>query len=68
MQEQPTIAGDLIDPDTAERDYQIPKATQAVWRCANRYGWGDMTIKVGRRVKYLRSDIEAWIVSRKGAE
>lgn len=60
------FVGELIDPGTVEHDYNIPKDTQAVWRCANRYGWGDMTIKIGRRVKYLRADIESWIGARKG--
>lgn len=62
------LAGDLIDPDTVERDYRIPKPTQSVWRCTNRYGWGDMTVRIGRRVMYTRSDIEAWLASRKGVQ
>lgn len=66
QQVQERVAGDLIDPDTVEHDYKIPKPTQAVWRCTNRYGWGDMAIKLGRRVVYTRSDIEAWVASRKG--
>lgn len=67
QQVQERVAGDLIDPDTVERDYKIPRPTQAVWRCTNRYGWGDMTVRLGRRVMYTRADIEAWIASRKGA-
>jgi len=62
------VAGDLIDPPIVERDYEIPRATQAVWRCTNRYGWGDLAIKVGRRVMYARADVEAWLASRKGAQ
>lgn len=68
VQERVAVAGDLIDPNTVERDYKIPKPTQAVWRCANRYGWGDMAIKLGRRVVYTRTDVEAWLASRKGAQ
>ena len=57
---------DLIFPPDVEKDYDIPENTQAVWRCTNRYGWRDMTIKLGRRVAYRRSDIEHWLESRRG--
>lgn len=62
------VAGDLIDPPIVDHEYKIPVATQAVWRCTNRYGWGDLTIKVGRRVMYSRADVEAWLASRKGVQ
>jgi len=56
----------LISPGEVANDYGIPEQTQAVWRCTNRYGWRDFTIKVGARVAYRRSDIEAWLDSRRG--
>jgi len=57
---------DLIFPPDVEIEYKIPVPTQAVWRCTNRYGWRDMTIKIGRRVAYRRSDLELWLDSRRG--
>ncbi len=49
-----------------ERDYGIKVQTQDAWRHHNRYGWRDLAIKVGRNVRYRRSDVEAWLESRKG--
>ncbi len=64
----PIIAGksDLIFPPEVEIEFKIRVPTQAVWRCTNRYGWRDITIKLGRRVAYRRSDIERWLESRRG--
>ncbi len=56
----------LISPAEVEQEFGILQQTQAVWRCANRYGWRDITVKLGRKVAYLRRDIEAWIESRRG--
>jgi hypothetical protein len=56
----------LIFPDQVEAEYGIRQQTQAVWRCTNRYGWRDLTIKLGRKVAYFRSDIESWLESRRG--
>jgi hypothetical protein len=57
---------DLIFPPDVASDYDIPENTQSVWRCTNRYGWRDLTIKLGRRIAYRRADIEAWLESRRG--
>ena len=64
----PLIKGkrDLVFPADVEIEYGIPETTQAVWRCVNRYGCRDMTIKLGRRIAYRRSDIELWLESRRG--
>jgi len=56
----------LVFPPDVATDYDIPETTQAVWRSTNRYGWRDMTIKMGRRIAYRREDIEAWLDSRRG--
>ena len=61
-----TSKSDLVFPPDVEIEYKIPVSTQAVWRCTNRYGWRDMTIKLGRRIAYRRSDIELWLESRRG--
>lgn len=58
----------IITPEEVETDYKIPVATQRVWKCANRYGWRDLTIKRGRRVVYRRADIERWLTNRTGIE
>jgi hypothetical protein len=56
----------LISPAEVEKEYGILQQTQAVWRCENRYGRRDFTIKLGRKIAYLRRDLEAWIESRRG--
>jgi hypothetical protein len=55
----------LLSPEDVERDYTIPQNTQAIWRCTNRYGFGDLVIKLGRGVRYRRSDFERWLESRR---
>jgi hypothetical protein len=55
----------LLSPEDVERDYTIPQNTQAIWRCTNRYGFGDLVIKLGSGVRYRRSDIECWLESRR---
>lgn len=56
----------LMFPPEVEVEYGIPQNTQAIWRCTNRYGWRDMTIKMGRRIAYRRTEIEEWLDSRRG--
>jgi hypothetical protein len=55
----------LLDPRDVAREYTIPENTQAVWRSTNRYGFGDLVIKLGRGVRYRRSDLERWLDSRR---
>ncbi|MGO8754891.1 MAG: hypothetical protein ACLQHK_06625 [Gallionellaceae bacterium] len=57
---------DLINPDEVAKDYGIPVTTQRVWKSTNRYGWAELTIKVGRSVRYRRSRIEQWLTDRTG--
>jgi len=57
---------EILTPEDVERDYSIPVSTQRVWKCRNRYGWADLTIKVGRSTRYRRADIETWLQARKG--
>jgi len=56
---------ELLSAPELALDYKIPETTQAVWRCTNRYGFRDLVIKVGRCVRYRRSDIEQWLESRR---
>lgn len=46
-------------------EYGVPETTQAVWRCTNRYGFRDLVIKLGTGIRYRRSDVEAWLESRR---
>lgn len=56
----------LLTPQQIEKEYLIPVQTQRVWKCANRYGWANLTVKLGRRTVYRREDIERWLASRTG--
>lgn len=54
----PGADGDLMTlPELAEY-LQVPEATLYYWR--NR-GSGPRSSKLGRHVRYRRSDVEAWI-------
>ncbi len=55
----------LLSPTDVERDYGIPRNTQAVWRCTNRYEFAGLVIKVGSSVRYRRDELEAWFESRR---
>jgi hypothetical protein len=52
----------LLTPCDFKNEYGIPEGTQAVWRSTGRYGLP--YIKLGRLVRYRRSEIEAWLASR----
>ena len=67
--EQQPLGGssDLLDFKQRETLYGTPaEATAYVWACQNRYGFGDIVIKVGRLSRVRRSDYEAWLLRRKG--
>jgi hypothetical protein len=63
-------AASLLSPGDVAREYGIPETTQAVWRCTNRYDFRGLVIKLGASVRYKRTDLEAWIETRRvsGAE
>ncbi|HSD37750.1 MAG TPA: hypothetical protein VLC92_09585 [Rhodocyclaceae bacterium] len=52
----------LMTPLDLEQEAKIQRATQKQWRWSNRYGFGDLAIKVGRSVRYRREDIERWLL------
>jgi hypothetical protein len=58
---------DIITPQQVFSQYLIPVSTQRVWKCTNRYGWRDLTIKLGSKVVYKREAVEAWLADRTGA-
>jgi predicted DNA-binding transcriptional regulator AlpA len=55
----------LLTPNEVADILGVTSHTLAVWRCCRRYNrpW----IKVGRKVRYRASDVEAFIESRRDA-
>jgi excisionase family DNA binding protein len=53
---------ELLDETEAAELLGICAGTLSVWRSTGRYKLA--FVKVGRRVKYRRSDIEAWLEAR----
>lgn len=56
---------DRLTTDEAAVVSRIPKNTLAYWR---HIGYGPKWAKIGRRVFYRRSDIEAWIDAQFGTD
>jgi excisionase family DNA binding protein len=56
------IGRELLDEKAAAEFLQLAPGTLSVWRSTGRYGIP--FVKVGRRVRYRRSDLEAWLASR----
>ena len=52
----------LLPPPEAAAYIGVSKNTLSVWRCVGRYAIP--FIKVGRLVRYRRSDLETWLESR----
>lgn len=53
---------DLLDAEQAAEILDVTPGTLAVWRCSGRYALP--FVKVGRKVRYRRADLEAWLVGR----
>ena len=56
------IHRELLDEKAAAAFLDIAPGTLSVWRSTGRYRIP--FVKVGRRVRYRRSDLEAWLASR----
>ena len=52
----------LLPPPEAAAYIGVTENTLSVWRCVGRYAIP--FIKVGRLVRYRRSDLDAWLESR----
>jgi predicted DNA-binding transcriptional regulator AlpA len=50
----------LLDPGDVAEMLRIPRATLAAWRYRGR---GPRWLRVGRHVRYLERDVEAWLES-----
>ena len=57
-----TLARELLDEKEAAAHIEVKEGTLSVWRCTGRYNLP--FIKIGRKVRYRRSDLDAWLVSR----
>jgi excisionase family DNA binding protein len=53
---------DLLDEIQAAITLDVTPGTLSVWRSTGRYNLP--FIKVGRKVRYRRADLEAWLESR----
>jgi len=53
---------DLLDANQAAIILDVTPGTMGVWRSTGRYSIP--FIKVGRKVRYRRADLEAWLESR----
>lgn len=53
---------DLLDDKAAAALLDVSPGTLSVWRSTGRYNLP--FIKVGRKVRYLRGDLLAWLASR----
>ena len=53
---------ELLDNEPAAEYLGVQPHTLEIWRCTGRYRIP--YIKVGRRVKYRRADLDAWLDSR----
>lgn len=57
-----TMAGQTLDTEQFSSEYGIPRATLNTMRSK---GKGPAYVKVGRRVYYLRKDIENYLQSKR---
>jgi excisionase family DNA binding protein len=53
---------DLVDEATAAEILDVASGTLSVWRSTGRYGIP--FIKIGRKVRYSRTALNAWLESR----
>jgi predicted DNA-binding transcriptional regulator AlpA len=49
---------EVLEPEGVSDFLKVPEGTLANWRYL---GKGPRFVKVGRRVRYRRSDVEAWL-------
>lgn len=53
---------ELLDTSPAAEHIGVKPHTLEIWRCTGRY---DLPfVRVGRKIKYRRSDLDAWLESR----
>lgn len=58
---------DLLSPqELAAPPFNIAVPTFYAWKRKNRFGFGDLVIKLGRHNRIRRLDLLLWLESRKG--
>ena len=57
-----TSSRDLLDEQQAAITIDVTPGTLSVWRSTGRYNLP--FIKVGRKVRYRRADLETWLEAR----
>lgn len=57
-----SISNPLLDEVQAAQYLDVSPGTLSVWRCTGRYQLP--FLKVGRKVRYRVSDLDAWLESR----
>ena len=62
IQDNVKASRDLLDEKQAARSIDVTPGTLSVWRSTGRYNLP--FIKVGRKVRYRRADLDAWLESR----
>ena len=62
MQTTTAQVADLLDESEAAQYLTLASGTLSVWRSTGRYSIP--FVKVGRRVRYRRADLDAWLESR----
>ena len=55
-------SAELLDPEAAAALLDVSPGTLSVWRSTGRYNLP--FLKIGRKVRYRRSVLEAWMQSR----
>ena len=57
-----SAGADLLDDKAAAAFLDVSPGTLCVWRSTGRYNLP--FLKIGRKVRYRRSDLEAWLSAR----
>ncbi len=55
-------SADLLDDKAAASILDVSPGTLSVWRSTGRYNLP--FLKIGRKVRYRRADLDAWLVAR----
>jgi len=52
---------ELLTPDELSSELGVAKRTLDQWRC---YGRGPAFVRVGKRIRYRRQDLDAWLAEQ----
>lgn len=62
LQNRIAAGADLLDDKAAAAILDVSPGTLSVWRSTGRYNLP--FLKIGRKVRYRRADLDAWLVKR----